>query len=96
MKQALLYGSQENVSIWLITHAIRTRERLRWCAILELMANSSISSTMNRASEKGGKEKEKKVTHCIEVDRHVFSRKRVQKLGTLALWEKMGGEFWVI
>jgi hypothetical protein len=45
--------------------------------ILELMANSSISSTTNKASEKGGKEKEKKVTHCLEVDGHVLSRKRV-------------------
>jgi hypothetical protein len=43
--------------------------------ILELIANSSISSTTNKASEKGGKEK--KVTHCLEVDGHVLSRKRV-------------------
>jgi hypothetical protein len=42
--------------------------------ILELMANSSISSTTNKASEKGGKNK---VTHCLEVDGHVLSRKRV-------------------
>ena len=58
--------------------------------ILELMTNSSISSTTNKASEIGLKEEEKEVTHFLEVDGHVFSRKRVKKLGPLALLEENG------